>query len=133
MGLAAKARCLAAFLLGSRALNCSGQPVKLSDGCTACEGCSQPSNQRGMLQVRGGTHLWGDHGRTFTLLRVVFAEQGTTRILTVVLSRCYCCCLWRAPQLSNKSFLSSHLAWLAGYDVSITLLSLEQKDYSTAK
>lgn len=113
MDLAAKACHLVAFLLGSRALNCGGQPFELSNYCTVWQGCSQPSNQRGMLQVHGGTHLWSDHVRTFTLLHVVFPELGITRILTVVLSQCYCCCLWRAPQLSNKSFLSPHLACLA--------------------
>lgn len=106
MDLAAKARCLVAFLLGPRALNRGAQPFELSEYCTACQGCCQPRNQCGMLWACGGTHLWSDHAGTFTLLHVVFAELGVTRTLTVVLAQCYCCCLWRAPQLSNKSFLT---------------------------
>ena len=112
MDLAGKVCHLVAFLLGSRALNCGGRPFELSDNRTVCQGCSQPSNQCGMLQVCGGTRLWSDHDSTFTLFHVIFAELGITRILTVVLSQCYCCCLCRAPQLLNKSFLSPHLACL---------------------
>lgn len=57
-------------------------------------------------------HAWSDHEGTFALPQVVLAEPGTRRVLAVVSSQCYCCCLWRAPQLLNMSFPSPHLALL---------------------
>lgn len=105
---------------------------QLSDSCTVCQGCGQPRNRCRMLQVHGVTHLWSRHDRMFSLLHGVFAELGITRILTVILSQCYFCCLLESSLTLKQEFPASP-SCLPTCGVSITLLSLEQKDYSTAK
>lgn len=65
------------------------------------------------------------------MLHGVFAEPGTTRILTVALSQHRCCCLWESS-LTLKQEFPAPPSCPPACGVSVTLLGLEQEDYSTA-
>lgn len=81
-------------------------------GSARCLGCSQPENRCRVLQVHGIARLWSRQDRTFSVLHEVFAEPGTTRILTVALSQRRCCCLWESSLTLKQEFPAPHLARL---------------------
>lgn len=78
-------------------------------------------------------HVSGETLTVLTLLHVVFAELGITRIPTVVLSQCYCGCLSGPNFPTRVSYVPVFPAQLwEGHLLSDSSI-LEQKDYSSAK